>query len=222
MTGGAGTRRLRRACLAGAGALLTLLLLTACTGTRHATETGRGPGDRLAAAGGTPPFPCTGWVRRPTDAFDRAGAGARRFGSVRPGDPVAVVGRNAAGWWAFAPGTAQAANVGPFRWRWLPPDTRLRLQGACSALPTRASPPPGVCFEMAMAATPIRAAPAPDARQVASLPAGGYVAVTGRSATGWLKVDAASGSAPGSGSGWIEPAAVNVNGPCDAYVHAGP
>ena len=151
-------------------------------------------------------------------AYDRASTTARVFGTVQPGDPVAVVARDARGWLAFSPGTAQAANIGPFRLRWLPPDAPLRLEGACSDLPVRVSPPAGVCFEMAMAATPIRTAPDPSAPLLVTLPADGYVAVTGRDPSGWLRVDAGSGSAPASGAGWIPPEAVNVNGPCDAYL----
>ncbi len=146
---------------------------------------------------------------------------ARVFGTVQPGDPVAVVARDARGWLAFSPGTAQAANVGPFRLRWLPPDAPVRLEGACSDLPVRVSPAAGVCFEMAMAATPVRSSPDPSAPLLVTLPADGYVAVTGRDPSGWLRVDAGSGSRPGSGAGWIPPEAVNVNGPCDAYLGSG-
>ncbi len=168
-----------------------------------------------------PPWPCTGWANTAVTAYDRASTRARVFGSVGPGDPVAVVARDARGWLAFSPGTAQAANIGPFRLRWLPPDASLRLEGACSDLPVRVSPPAGVCFEMAMAATPIRSAPDATAGVLATLPANGYVAVTGRGPSGWLRVDAGSGSAPGSGTGWIAPDAVNVNGPCGAYLGSG-
>lgn len=177
--------------------------------------------DVAGATSQPPPWPCTGWVNTGVTAYDRASARARVFGTVQPGDPVAVVARDPHGWLAFSPGTAQAANIGPFRLRWLPPDAPVRLQGTCSNLPVRASPPPGVCFEMAMAATPIRTAPDPSAPVLVTLPANGYVAVTGRDPSGWLRVDAASGSAPASGAGWIPPEAANVNGPCDAYLGPG-
>lgn len=169
----------------------------------------------------TPPWPCTGWARRSVTAFERAGAAARVFGTLQPGDPVAVVGRDPAGWLAFSPGVAQAANVGPFRLRWLPPDAPLRLEGRCAALPLRTSPKPGVCFEMAMGSTPIRVAPEPGATVLAVLPADGYVEVLARHADGWLKVDAASGSRPGRGHGWIAPDAANLNGPCGSNVAPG-
>ena len=165
-----------------------------------------------------PPWPCTGWVNTPITAYDRASAAARVFGTVQPGDPLAVVARDPHGWLAFSPGTAQAANIGPFRLRWLAPDTHVRLEGSCSDLPVRVSPPARVCFEMAMAATPIRTAPDPSAPVLVTLPADGYVAVTGRDPSGWLRVNAGSGSAPASGAGWIPPEAVNVNGACDAYL----
>lgn len=180
-----------------------------------------GPGAVAGLASSPPPWPCTGWPLAATRAYTRASKAARAFGSVSPGDALAVVGRDADGWWAFAPGTAQAANVGPFRLRWLPPDAPLRLQGACRGLPLKVSPPPGVCFEMAMVATPIRARPRQDAPVTATLPADGYVRVTGGASGGWLRVDAGSGSKPGRGSGWIAPQAVNVNGPCDRYLHGG-
>ena len=179
------------------------------------------PDDVAKVTSQPPPWPCTGWVAGGATAYDRASTTARVFGAVQPGDPVAVVARDPHGWLAFSPGTAQAANIGPFRLRWLPPETALRLEGACSDLPVRVSPPAGVCFEMAMAATPIRTAPDPSAPLLVTLPADGYVAVTGRDPSGWLRVDAGSGSAPASGAGWIPPEAVNVNGPCHAYLGPG-
>lgn len=177
--------------------------------------------DVAGMAGGPPPWPCTGWAHGTVTAYDRAGAGARVFGTLQSGDPVPVVARNADGWLAFSPGTAQAANVGPFRLRWLPPDAPLHLEGACNDLPVRESPASGVCFQMAMAPTPIRTAPRNSAPLLATLPADGYVAVTGGSPSGWIRVEAGSGSLPGSGAGWIAPEAVNVNGPCDAFVGRG-
>ena len=184
----------------------------------EATSPARNSSDVAGMTSGTPPWPCTAWAHATVTAYQRAGESARVFGTVRPGDPVAVVARNVDGWLAFSPGTAQAANVGPFRLRWLPPDAPVRLAGSCSNLPVRVSPKPGVCFEMAMAATPIRVAPEATAAIVVTLPSDGYVAVTGSDPSGWLRVDAGSGSAPGAGTGWISPQAVNVNGPCGPYL----
>lgn len=184
----------------------------------EATSSAGSSSDVAGMAGGTPPWPCTAWAHASVTAYQRAGEGARVFGTVTPGDPVAVVARNADGWLAFSPGTAQAANVGPFRLRWLPPDAPVRLDGSCSALPVRASPKPGVCFEMAMVATPVRAAPDRSAAVVITLPADGYVAVVGSNPSGWLRVDAGSGSSLAAGAGWISPQAVNVNGPCGTYL----
>jgi len=183
---------------------------------------GTGVSDDVAGlASAPPPWPCSGWANAGVTAYDRASTAARVFGTVQPGDPVAVVARDVKGWLAFSPGTAQAANVGPFRLRWLPPDAPVRLDGACTDLPVRVSPPPGVCFEMAMVATPIRTAPDASASTLTVLPAAGYVAVTGSDPSGWLRVDAGSGSAPASGTGWVAPEAVNVNGPCDPYLRRG-
>ena len=72
-----------------------------------------------------------------------------------------------------------------------------------------------------MVATPIRTAPDASASTLSVLPAAGYVAVTGSDPSGWLRVDAGSGTAPASGTGWIAPEAVNVNGPCDPYLQRG-
>ncbi len=218
-------RRQRRTALLlvllGAGALAGLASCGGKRGSGPAAQAGS-PGASASPSSTEAPFPCSGWPQAPATVYERASTRARRFGSVAPGDPVAIVGRNAAGWWAIAPGTAQAANVGPFRLRWLPPDTPLRLAGQCARLPRQASPAAGVCFEMAMGSVALRAAPDPSAQVVATLPAGGYLAVTGAEAGGWLRVDAGSGSATGSGTAYVSPQDVNVNGPCDAYLRQGP
>jgi len=206
----------------GASATSRTPITSRTTSIGNSLPVGSGAADGVVGlTGAPPPWPCSGWANAGVTAYDRASTAARVFGTLQPGDPVAVVARDVRGWLAFSPGTAQAANVGPFRLRWLPPDAPVRLEGSCSDLPVRVSPPPGVCFEMAMAATPILTAPDASASTLVVLAADSYVAVTGSSPSGWLRVDAGSGSVPASGTGWIAPEAVNVNGPCDPFLKRG-
>ncbi len=154
-------------------------------------------------------------VDHEVSVFDRLGHDAARFGIATPDDPLELVGRGRDGWWAFAPGTAQAANVGPFRWRWLPPEAGIPVS-ACPDLPVVSSPPAGVCFEMALGDVPVRAAPDPGAAVLVTLPSEGYARAVTTGAGGWLQVDTSVGSLPEAhGRGWVAPGDIDVNGPCD-------
>jgi hypothetical protein len=145
-------------------------------------------------------------------AYSRPSAEASRFGTLFPGDSVYVGARAENGWVGFAPGTAQAANVGPFRLRYVAPDAVVRLVGdGCATLPTAPALPPRTCFEMAMTETAVYAAPdSATAAVMGTIPAQGYAEVTRRTASGWAQVRFADRL------GWIPPSAVNFNGDCDA------
>ncbi|MGM0628413.1 MAG: hypothetical protein ACQETZ_09655, partial [Candidatus Fermentibacterota bacterium] len=55
--------------------------------------------------------------------YCRPSAAAEVFGVVAPGESLMVCSRTAGGWLGFQPGVAQAGNIGPFRLRWVRPDS---------------------------------------------------------------------------------------------------
>jgi hypothetical protein len=161
---------------------------------------------------------CAAELAATTQAYARPARQAARFGApLAAGERVALVGRSHDGWWAFAPGVAQAANVGPFRLRWYPPETGLRMPDtpACRDLPVVAGPPAGVCFQMAQVALPLRVAPSEAASVLSILAPGDWVAIVGGNGA-WLELDTSVGSTTNKGHAYLPRAQANVNGPCEA------
>lgn len=161
---------------------------------------------------------CAAELAATTQAYARPARQGARFGALlAAGERVALVGRSHDGWWAFAPGVAQAANVGPFRLRWYPPETRLRIPDtpACRDLPVVVGPPAGVCFQMAQAAHLLRVEPSEDASVLSTLAPGDWVAIVGGNGA-WLELDTSVGSTTDKGHAYLPRAEANVNGPCEA------
>ncbi len=119
------------------------------------------------------------------------------------------------GWIGFEPGVAQAANVGVFRLRWIPPEADVGLEGACEDLPEVKGPPVGVCFTMPMDEIDVYAAPDPEAEVIATMAPGDYTAVTAIGET-WAQVDLSVGNLDLVAEGWIDVLTLNLNGPCEA------
>jgi hypothetical protein len=69
---------------------------------------------------------------------------------------------------------------------------------------------------MAMADTAVYTTPDTTSTVLATIPGEGYTAVTGQTAAGWYQLDLQAGSVGQPGSGWLNPADANFNGPCDA------
>jgi hypothetical protein len=158
---------------------------------------------------------CTLVANSDTILFNRPDASASQFGTLAAGEKAVMGGQTADGWLGFDPGVAQAANVGIFRLRWLAPGSDVTTSGSCDTLPVYPSISPTACYEMAMADTPIYEQPMDTAVSIATLPAGEYTAVTGKSDQGWYQVNLSDGSLAGSHSGqsgWIAPDAGNFNG----------
>ncbi len=198
-------------------ACLTCLALgaAAAQGVAGAAAAGAGATGGEAALGADA---CAAELAATTQAYARPARQAARFGApLAAGERVALVGRSHDGWWAFAPGVAQAANVGPFRLRWYPPETALRIPDtpACRDLPVVAGPPAGVCFQMAQAAQTLRVAPSEDASVLSTLAPGDWVAIVGGNGA-WLELDTAVGSITNKGHAYLPRAQANVNGPCEA------
>jgi hypothetical protein len=138
-----------------------------------------------------------------------------RFGELDPGLPITVVARSKDGWLGFDPGVAQAANVGPFRLRWVRPSDVV-TRGNCRDVATVWTPEPHTCFEMAMEPVVVREAPRPDAKSIAVLHPGEFASIVGVQGGPWAKVDLSHGNTGSSAVGFIPANALNVNGNCNA------
>lgn len=160
---------------------------------------------------------CTPVATSAFDVYTRPSLMADVFGSLTPDfPPVSIAGRTADGWLGFDPGVAQAANIGVFRLRWIPPGAPVSLSGDCASVPVEAwVPAPGVCFQMSMAPVEVHTAADPSSSVSHTLMVGEFVAVTGQTGTGWLFVNGNEGNVPGV-VGYIPQLEMNANGPCEA------
>jgi hypothetical protein len=137
------------------------------------------------------------------------------FGQLDPAAPVTITARSASGWLGFDPAVAQAANVGPFRLRWLDP-TKVTTKGNCAAIKPAWTPEPDRCFEMTMEDLPVLEAPKAGAKELVTLHQGEFAEILGAAGKGWVKVDLTKGNTGKAVSGYIPAESVNVNGPCTA------
>jgi hypothetical protein len=150
------------------------------------------------------------------DVYARPSLMADVFGSLAPGfPPLSITGLTADGWLGFDPGVAQAANIGVFRLRWIPPGAPVTLSGDCTSVPIEPwVPTPGVCYQMSMG--PVDVFPVPDSGVASAgvLDVGDFAAVDARTATGWLLVNGLRANTPDV-FGYIMGAVANLNGSCD-------
>ncbi|NML65498.1 hypothetical protein HHL22_09810 [Hymenobacter sp. RP-2-7] len=155
---------------------------------------------------------CTRVAKRAVTIRMRPGAGAAQFGQLAVGDKVRLAARTADGWVGFNPGTAQAANVGIFRLRWVRASEAFAPSDSCARLPVVQAPPPLCCLLMAARATPVHPHPAPSTARLSIIPAGSYAQVV-KTAVGpgkWTEV-----LVPGSTAhGYVAPGDVNFSGDC--------
>jgi hypothetical protein len=148
--------------------------------------------------------------------FTRPSLLADEFGTLSLGMLVTVSGRTADGWLGFDPGVAQAANIGVFRLRWIPPGNSLILTGDCASVPVVPwVPEPGVCYQMSMEQVDVYNLPDSTEAPTGVLDVGAFAAVDGRTASGWLLVNGVRANTPDV-FGYIPGAAANLNGACDA------
>lgn len=133
------------------------------------------------------------------------------FGQLERGAGVKIVARSIEGWLGFDPGVAQAANVGPFRLRWIDPTT-VSLHGDCARVEKVWAPPPHQCFTMPQYDVAVRAAPSEGASAVAVMHPGEFAAMVSRSANGWYRVELGQGNTGSSAAGYITESDVNANG----------
>jgi hypothetical protein len=160
---------------------------------------------------------CTPTATSAFDVYTRPSLTADVFGTIGPGfPPISIGGRTADGWLGFDPGVAQAANIGVFRLRWIPPGAPMTLAGDCASVPVEPwVPAPGVCYQMSMGPLEVHAAADSASAVVHTLMVEEFVAVQGQTGTGWLFVDGDDGNVPGV-AGWIPELEMNVNGPCES------
>lgn len=185
------------------------------TPRRDSSRTAESP-----AAGGDAADRCRLVAKADVVIFTRPNASSDIFGTLGPRDTIIASARAAGGWIGFDPASAQAANVGVFRLRWVRED-QMALQGRCRDLPVVEAPPAKVCFEMFMEATAVHAAPDSSSPVVVIARYGDYAALTGKR-NGWLRVDLAQGNLGIRRTGWIPREAANVNGPCDKFLRSRP
>ena len=146
-------------------------------------------------------------------AFNRPSFAAEEFADLPGNMPLRVGGRTPDGWWGFDPAYAQAANIGVFRLRWVPPDSLIQLDGDCENVTLVEGPKPGICFTMPMSGTPVYALPDPSEDIIIVLNTGDYVEVEGRYGADWMRVDLSEGSLGMPTKGWMESSSVNFNCP---------
>jgi hypothetical protein len=164
----------------------------------------------------TPPAsPCTLSAISDVPAYFRPSIESGVFGTFSAGMSVEAIARTADGWIGFEPGVAQAANTGIFRLRWVQDSANVSLSGACAELPVVEGPPTGICFTMPMGDTPVYEEADLASSLVTTLTVEEYAAVTGRTLDNWYRLDLAIGNTSSNRVGWMEGAAINLNGPCD-------
>lgn len=159
--------------------------------------------------------PCQATSDAGLTTYERPSYEAEVFSTVQL-SPVPIGSRTADGWLGFDPMKAQAANIGIFRMRWIPPGAAINLTGDCASVPIADwVPAPGVCYEMTMEAVDVHAAADATSAVTGTLNVGDFAAIQGQTASGWVLVSGDQANTPGV-NGFIPESATNVNGPCDS------
>ena len=154
--------------------------------------------------------------------YSRPSYGAQVFSVQGPDLTVRPSARSANGWYGFDPGIAQAANIGPFRLRWLPPGSGAVTPG-CFSLPVIWTPRAGLCYDMPMLDTNVYASPDLSSPVVFVLHLGEFAQVLGHTAGGdWVQVNLGPGNTGSHVVGWGEASTTNGNGPCSGLPVIGP
>ena len=163
----------------------------------------------------TPSGPCEATASAEVTIYMRPDPAAEVFSTQGAGFTMEVSAQTASGWLGFDPGVAQAANIGPFRLRWLDPGS-VDLTGDCGSLPVVWGPPIGVCFDMPMEDVDVHAEPSAASAVLATLHLEDFAAVLGLNGAGWAKVDLGPGNTGSTVVGWVDASTLNMNGPCEA------
>ncbi|MCL4257277.1 MAG: hypothetical protein KJZ53_01965 [Anaerolineales bacterium] len=143
--------------------------------------------------------------------YSRPHTEADVFVEVQDGLMQPLTARTVRGWLGFDPGVAQAANLGPFRLRWLW-HADVSLSGNCAALPEVWAPLDNYCYNMPMDAVLVYEQPSASARVITTLQQGQFAAVMGLTEDGWAEADLELGNTGLSGTGWVDAQTLNLNG----------
>ena len=216
------TKLARRAAILASVALALAAILSAC-GAGQSIPTNTPPPQPTATqpppTATTNPLPsgegeCTLVTDGATSIYYRPSREARVFIDAGSGFEVVLSGRTADGWLGFNPGMAQAANIGPFRLRWIHMED-VSLSGNCVALNEVWPPLPGVCYTMPMDRVEVHQSPSLDSDLVAWLDAAEFAAVLGVVGDNWAQVDFSPGNTGLDFVGWVERSTLNLNGACE-------
>jgi hypothetical protein len=180
------------------------------TATRTPTPTVTATSTTMATS-----VPCELTASGNITLYNRPDTQAQVFSTVGSGFQQWLIALSPDGWYGFDPAYAQAANIGPFRLRWVPPTGSYSLSGNCEALPVLEwVPPPGLCFTMPMIDTNVYENPDTAAAVITTLTPGQFAEVTGvTSDHNWAQVDLGPGNTGLSDTGWVEGISLNFNGP---------
>ena len=132
------------------------------------------------------------------------------FGVVAPGESLMVCSRTAGGWLGFQPGVAQAGNIGPFRLRWVKPDSSM-LPADSVSLSWVEPLLPRVVYLMAYDTVSVFASPGDDSEPLAAIPRNGWARAEARDPSGdWYLVRTEDGC-----RGWSSLTAAGLSGDAD-------
>ncbi len=155
-----------------------------------------------------------GFLLCPSDSlrvYCRPSSQADLFGVVCPGESLMVCSRTAGGWLGFQPGVAQAGNIGPFRFRWVRPDSSSMPSDTVSLRWVEPLAPRAV-YLMAYDTVAVRAYPDPESERVGSLAGGGWARVEARDSSGrWVLLSGGECAA----RGWASLTAAGLSGDPD-------
>ena len=169
------------------------------------------PGTSATPSGGACQYTATG----PVTIYSRPDNASTVFSNMGAGFTTTFSARTKDGWYGFEPGVAQAANIGPFRLRWIHPEPG-NLSANCQAVPILAwTPKAGICYFMPMTASPVHQNPDTTSPVLVTLQVGEFAEVLGQTAGGdWSKVDLGPGNTGSHAVGWVDSSLLNISGPC--------
>lgn len=204
-----------RAPNAGAPTLEKIHLVDAPTGLKWRYRYGPALKELAGTGSGGEIGACEYTASAEVTIYSRPDTAASVF-SVQPAGFTAQPGAlSTNGWLGFDPGVAQAANIGPFRLRWLQPGSGT-VSAGCASLPVIWTPQAGLCYDMPMSDTNVYQNQDTSSAVLFVLHMGEFAEVLGLAPGGdWAQVDLEPGNTGSQVVGWVEASTLNVNGPCD-------
>lgn len=196
---------------------LSIIVLTACDLSFSFGSTATPLPSAATATTSGFPWPneagdCTLVTSVAATVYSRPSDQADVFADVEAGFENVVTARTADGWAGFDPGVAQAANIGIFRSRWIFFDDAT-FSGGCLGLAEEGwIPDPAACYTMPMEPIQVYADADLTSNVLATLDVQDFAAVLGLTSDGWAQLDLGLGNTGLTGIGWMDQAALNLNG----------